>query len=355
MTTTNLTPPTESDLAFQSEMLQQVSQTYAMTIPLLPVRLQHVVTNSYLLCRIADSIEDDRDMVLADKEKYLNQFSAIVAAEQPAEPFASNLASALGSGIPENVRSLVLNSEQVIRITLSFDSRQRKALARCIRIMSTGMLEFQQYEGIRGLDDLPQLERYCYFVAGVVGEMLAELFCAYSTEIDKHSAQMQALSVSCGKGVQMTNIIKDIWDDRREGMCWLPRDLFLESGFDLIDLTAGQANTGFLDGLVKLIAVARHHLLKGLGFALAIPSSEYRIRRQIVSSLGLSALALRKVYFSESFVRGEEIELSKSSVRIVIGLLNLLARSDFALKTIFYFLTRPLPDVDSPKISSTIQ
>ncbi len=355
MNTTNSTTPTESDLAFQTEMLQQVSQTYAMTIPLLPVQLQHVVTNGYLLCRIADSIEDDRDMILSDKEKYLNQFAAIVAAEQPAEPFGSNLASSLGPSIPEKVRNLVLNSVQVIRVTRSFDSRQRKALARCIRIMSTGMLEFQRYEGIRGLDDLPQLERYCYFVAGVVGEMLAELFCAYSTEIDKRSAEMQVWSVSCGKGVQMTNIIKDIWDDRREGMCWLPRDLFLESGFDLTDLAAGQANPGFFEGLVKLIAVARHHLLKGLGFALAIPSSEYRIRRQIVSSLGLSALVLRKVYYSESFVAGEEIKLSKSSVRIVIGLLNLLARSDLALKTIFYFLTRPLPKADSLKNSSTIK
>ncbi|MDE0309359.1 MAG: squalene/phytoene synthase family protein [Acidiferrobacterales bacterium] len=355
MSTTGTTTRSDADLAFQTEILQQVSQTYAMTIPLLPPQLRHAVTNGYLLCRIADSIEDDPDMALADKENYLHQFAAIVAAEKPAGPFAGRLAAQLGPTTPESVRRLVRNSEQVIRVTLSFESRQRKALERCIRVMSTGMLEFQQYENSQGLKDIAQLERYCYFVAGVVGEMLAELFCAYSTEIDKRSEQLQVRSVSCGKGVQLTNIIKDIWDDQREGMCWLPRDLFLESGFDLNDLAVGQANPGFSDGLVKLIAVARNHLLEGLGFALAIPSSEYRIRRQIVSSLGLSALMLRKVYFSETFDRGEEISLSKTSVRNVVGLLNLLARSDVALRTIFFLLTRPLPKVNSPQTASEQQ
>lgn len=334
----------ESDLRFQSEMLQKVSQTYAMTIPMLPVRLQDVVVNGYLLCRIADSIEDDRDMSLQDKEKYLARFSAIVAGELASEPFASDLASKLGPTIPDIERDLVSKTEQVIRVTLSFGTRQRDAMARCIRTMSEGMIEFQQYQGVRGLNDLPHLDRYCYFVAGVVGEMLSELFCAYSSEVDRNHSEIRRWSVICGKGVQLTNIIKDIWDDRRKGMCWLPRDLFLESGFDLCDLSADQSNPGFGEGLLEMIAIAKYHLNKGLEFALAIPSNETRIRRHIVSSLGLSVLVLRKIHFSESFTRGQDIKLSKLTVMITIGILNLLVRSDFALKAFYFMLTRPLPN-----------
>ena len=56
--------------------------------------------------------------------------------------------------------------------------------------------------------------------------MLTELFCDYSAEIDRHRKKLLQLAVSFGQGLQMTNILKDIWDDRARGACWLPRDVF---------------------------------------------------------------------------------------------------------------------------------
>ena len=99
--------------------------------------------------------------------------------------------------------------------------------------MSRGMAEFQREGNPDGLHDLPHLDRYCYHVAGVVGEMLTELFCDYSPEINERREDLLALSVSFGQGLQMTNILKDVWDDRRRGACWLPRDVFLRAGFEL--------------------------------------------------------------------------------------------------------------------------
>ena len=45
-----------SDDDFQSDMLEQVSRTFALTIPQLPPTLRRVVANAYLLCRIVDTI-----------------------------------------------------------------------------------------------------------------------------------------------------------------------------------------------------------------------------------------------------------------------------------------------------------
>ncbi|MFU8831083.1 MAG: squalene/phytoene synthase family protein, partial [Wenzhouxiangella sp.] len=44
---------------FQDRILPGVSRTFALTIPCLPEPLKIAVTNAYLLCRIADTIEDD--------------------------------------------------------------------------------------------------------------------------------------------------------------------------------------------------------------------------------------------------------------------------------------------------------
>ena len=46
-------------LTYQSEALPGVSRTFALTIPQLPEPLRHAVGNNYLLCRIADTIEDE--------------------------------------------------------------------------------------------------------------------------------------------------------------------------------------------------------------------------------------------------------------------------------------------------------
>ncbi|NET50636.1 MAG: squalene/phytoene synthase family protein, partial [Merismopedia sp. SIO2A8] len=38
------------------------------------------------------------------------------------------------------------------------------------------------------------MNRYCYYVAGVVGEMLTELFCDYSDKIAPRRAPMMELA-----------------------------------------------------------------------------------------------------------------------------------------------------------------
>jgi len=47
-----------TDEGYQDRILPHVSRTFALTIPQLPPRLRIAVTNAYLLCRIADTIED---------------------------------------------------------------------------------------------------------------------------------------------------------------------------------------------------------------------------------------------------------------------------------------------------------
>jgi len=48
-----------SDEVYQEQILPHVSRTFALTIPQLPPGLRTAVTSAYLLCRIADTIEDE--------------------------------------------------------------------------------------------------------------------------------------------------------------------------------------------------------------------------------------------------------------------------------------------------------
>ena len=332
-----------ADLAWQCEILQDVSRTFALTIPQLPPGLRDVVGNAYLLCRIADTIEDEPDLSADEKREFSEQFIRVVAGEEPPDPFAEQLAPRLSDNMLPAERQLVANTPRVLRITQGFSDRQRAALVRCVRIMSRGMAEFQQSPGLKGLDDLPHLDRYCYHVAGVVGEMLTELFCDYSAEIERHRKKLLQLAVSFGQGLQMTNILKDIWDDRARGACWLPRDVFRQSGFDLHSLGADRTNPAFRTALSQLIGLARMHLGNALAFTLLIPGRETGIRRFCLWALGMAVLTLRRIHTHADFTSGQQVKISRRSVWATVIVTSLAARSDVALKALFARFTRKLP------------
>src|SRR6202034_408428 len=68
------------DEGYQDRILPHVSRTFALTIPQLPPRLGIAVTNAYLLCRIADTIEDEPALSPAETLAFLDRFKAVVAA-----------------------------------------------------------------------------------------------------------------------------------------------------------------------------------------------------------------------------------------------------------------------------------
>jgi farnesyl-diphosphate farnesyltransferase len=341
------TAVTAADEAYQDRILQGVSRTFALTIPQLPPALCRVVGNAYLLCRIADTIEDDKLMPAEDKRRFSDRFIRVVAGEEPAGPFAADLAPRLSSA-SDDERDLIANTESVIRMTHSFNARQRAALERCIRIMADGMARYQQSDVRFGLEDMPAMDRYCYYVAGVVGEMLTELFCDYSPEIDRHRDELWRLAVSFGQGLQMTNILKDIWDDQGRGMCWLPRDVFEKHGADLRTLQPGQGGAGFEQGLAELIGVARGHLANALRYTLLIPAHETGIRRFCLWALGMAVLTLRRINAHRAFRSGREVKISRRSVRATIIFTNLLTRSDRLLELLFRIAAHGLPEEPLP-------
>ncbi len=327
---------TEECIAFQDRFLEDVSRTFALTIPQLPTPLYIAVGNAYLLCRIADTIEDEPSLSVQQKSRFAEWFCAVVKGDKEAQEFASELVRELSPATSKGEKELIASTEQVVLITHSFPIPQRRALERCVEIMTEGMGKFQELAGTGGLKDMLELDHYCYVVAGVVGEMLTELFCDYSPEIAKKNEEMLALAIQFGQGLQMTNILKDMHDDRRRGVCWLPRDVFQKYGIDLE--TINLAESGPRAGILDLVAIAYQHLNAALRYVLIIPSSETGIRRHCLSALGMAVLTLRRIYHNPEFTHGDEVKISRRSVKFILLVTNVLVRSNLGLKLLFAVL-----------------
>ncbi len=336
-----------NSLQYQEHILPGVSRTFALTIPQLPPRIQVVVANAYLLCRIADTIEDDVDLSAEQKTHFHQQFIEVVAGKAPAQTFAQNLTPQLSEQTIPAEKDLVSNTALVIEVTHSFNRQQQDILQRCITVMCQGMPQFVRDATMRGLGTIEDLNRYCYYVAGVVGEMLTALFCDYSSKIAHKGETLKWLAISFGQGLQMTNILKDVWDDRKRGVCWLPRDAFSKNGEASFshsdDITQTLSNQEFADGMRELLAVAHAHLRNALSYTLLIPREEVGIRRFCLRALGMAILTLRNINRNLNFSAKEQVKISRRTVKATVLFTNLFAKCDRTLIRLFDMAAKSVP------------
>jgi farnesyl-diphosphate farnesyltransferase len=332
-----------SDEGYQDRILPHVSRTFALTIPQLPPALCTPVTSAYLLCRIADTIEDEPALSAAETLGFLRRFSAAVAGVGESASLARDLEHRLSDRTLPTERDLVSNMDRVIRVASNLGQTKQAAIQRCVELMCYGMPRFQFNASLRGLARSSDLDDYCYYVAGVVGEMLTDLFCDYSQDIARRRSALSALAASFAQGLQMTNILKDIWEDRTRGACWLPQDVFTRYGVDLALLSPESKDTRFSAGISELVGVAHAHLRNALDYTLLIPAKEKGIRRFCLWAIGLAVMTLRKIAHNPEFSAGAQVKVTRSTVRATLLLTNMAIGNDWLLRRLFAMAARGLP------------
>jgi farnesyl-diphosphate farnesyltransferase len=332
-----------SDEVYQDQILPHVSRTFALTIPQLPERLRTAVTCAYLLCRIADTIEDEPALSPPETLAFLQRFSAILVGQGNPAQLAAEIAARLSDRTLPSERDLVHNMARVVAVLTQLNAPQRAAIQRCVELMCQGMPRFQFSASLRGLARSSDLDDYCYYVAGVVGEMLTDLFCDYSPQIARERAALAALAASFAEGLQMTNILKDVWEDRARGACWLPQEVFTRYGVDLSVSSSEPFDPRFAAGFRELVGVAHAHLRNALDYTLLIPGKETGIRRFCLWAIGLAVLTLRKIERNPRFTAGAQVKVTRSAVAMTRLLTHVAGRSDWMLRLLFAQAARGLP------------
>jgi len=332
-----------SDEVYQDQILPYVSRTFALTIPELPPALRTSVTCAYLLCRIADTIEDEPALSPPETLDFLQRFSAVLAGRGDPGQLAREIEQRLSERTLPTERDLVSNMQRVIRVMAALRAPQRAAIQRCVALMCYGMPRFQFTASLKGLARSSDLDDYCYYVAGVVGEMLTELFCDYSAEIARNRAALSAIAASFAQGLQMTNILKDVWEDRSRGACWLPQEVFTRYGVDLGQLSSEPFDPRFGAGFRELLGIAHAHLRNALDYTLLIPGRETGIRRFCLWAIGLAVLTLRKIDHNPRFTAGVQVKVTRSAVAMTRILTNAAVRRDAVLRLLFATAAHGLP------------
>ncbi|MEL7059429.1 MAG: squalene/phytoene synthase family protein [Acidobacteriota bacterium] len=219
-------------MADLDDLLRKTSRTFALSIPLLPEPTRRQVTLAYLLFRIADTFEDATAWGKAKRRRALHDFCALLEAD-PASPDAEHLRDLSGAWSAEapidhaGYRELVVETPAVIAAYRELEPAARLEIGAHTCRTARGMAEYVERtaDGELELRDLQDLRDYCYVVAGIVGEMLTELFLLGRPQLAPAAEALRARSRRAGEAQQLVNILKDSAFDATEGRTYLPPDL----------------------------------------------------------------------------------------------------------------------------------
>ena len=309
-----------NDLAYQKAILSSVSRTFALTIPLLPATIEKVVGNTYLLCRIVDTIEDAAELNPQTKQKLSQFFLDAVLGKMPVEFFVEPSLKALNDYGNQDELDLIAHTPTVLRILHTCSQDDRAAVGRCVSIMSEGMSYFHGKQTQAGLQNLQEFEKYCYVVAGVVGELLTTIFSNHSAEFAKRIKGHEELAIAFGQALQMTNILKDSPEDRARGVSWKPAGMNQE----------------------QLLKIAYEKLQDSLNYILLIPKGDLGIRRFCFLAFGLAVMTLSKIAKQKEFSDKAEVKLSRGTVMTFYGFTKFAVTSDVLMKVFFNQFSKSL-------------
>ena len=126
------------------------------------------------------------------------------------------------------------------------------------------------------LHSTAQLDEYCYFVAGCVGEFFADISIAHTPALAHWDAnEMRTLGVRFGKALQMTNILRDLPRDLRNGRCYLPKSALECTGLTPIELLDPAHGSNARPALIWGIRKTLDHFDAAERYIIAIPPPEF--------------------------------------------------------------------------------
>jgi len=191
------------------KMLKETSRTFYIPITLLGSTLRKTVGSAYLCMRAIDEIEDHPSLDKKHKVNLLRQTSDMLYEKTFDEKRYSTMIEPFKDILPEvSVRLgdwLCVCPTDIVNKVMESTGKMAKGMAKWVE------RDFQ----VRTKEDL---DEYTYYVAGLVGEMLSDIWHWHDGTKTDH-----VLAVGYGRGLQAVNILRNEEEDYEErGVNFVP-------------------------------------------------------------------------------------------------------------------------------------
>jgi farnesyl-diphosphate farnesyltransferase len=349
-------------------VLRSVARSFYLTLAVVPSDVRTQVGVAYLLARAADTITDTDLIERSQRLQHLTRFREWVMDPLRREDALREVQAALlvhlddprsGFEIRPGERTLLAHLVECGPLLRSFAPADRALISQVVGTLAHGMqkdltrfpgytipsgggpppVAFSGATGTRtppaptqplvALTTLADLDQYTYDAAGCVGDFWTRLMCAHRAALRAWDVEaMATVGIRFGKGLQLTNVLRDLAADLRRGRCYIPTALLEPAGLKPADLLDPAALPKFRPVLTKLLRIAMGHLDQGWLYTMAIPRREVRLRLACAWPILFAVKTLQRVSVSPSLLDpGVTLKMTRGEVYRIMALTGAIVGS----------------------------
>ncbi|WP_434522377.1 phytoene/squalene synthase family protein [Halorubrum sp. AS12] len=228
--------PGEADLAWCHEAVQGVSRTFALTVDVLEEPMASQICVGYLLCRVADTVEDAGHIPPEAQSDVLRTYRRAIDPDD--ETDIGEFREAVDEWLPaerDDDWTVVAEAPTIAATFEELDPEAQEAIVPPVLEMVDGMAMFVDRHATEGglrIDDRDELEQYCYYAAGTVGNLITNLLTRGDIG-EERAEQLRETAEEFGLLLQLVNVSKDVYDDyTEENNVYLPAEWLEAEGVD---------------------------------------------------------------------------------------------------------------------------
>ena len=305
-------------------MLERVSRTFSFTINVLEKKIREPVMLGYLFCRIADTFEDTDKADPSTRKILLLDYYKLFEKDGYDKSILEKIKGNIPFFDPDIDEEFLASYPEIpLKAYQKLPKDIREIIKDTVLEMIYGMVEtIDKSEEVKriGTETISDLNMYCYYVAGTVGRMLTRIFEKYSPWINNNKFQKLTIDMEAfGKGLQLTNIIKDSIIDIKRNVSFIPRDLAYKHGVPIECFYEKQYREQANEVMNKLIIKAIENLNCALRYTISIPKAEPRIRLFCLWPIFLAMKTFKKaIDTSDLFNPDNPVKISRQEVKQIL-------------------------------------
>ena len=293
---------------FYQSHLDRVSRSFAFCIRQLPDPLRDWIALSYLLCRIVDTIEDS---AWATDDSQFSAFQAFDSALKDSAYISQffQTVQIAPEGLPSGELALLADAREILTDYHQLPLPVHEIIRDLVLSMSQGMQHFckQRRDGSLRLSTMGEVNQYCFFVAGIVGELLANLVSKVEPKFALSKVNVLRAH-HFGLFLQKVNLLKDQVGDEKVGRHLIPSRELVEDS-------------------------SQENAEQALGFLLEVPKEQIEFRRFCAWSLflGLQALNVAR----DSLLRKRVLKVPRTQMQEMLEEVEVALADDHRLRSLF--------------------
>lgn len=189
-------------------MLKETSRTFFIPINFLEPTLKKAVASAYLCMRAIDEIEDHPELEDGAKQILLLEISKMLKTTFDRDAYQALISPYLHLLPPVSQRL----ADWISVCPPEIVEKVKDSTA----VMSAGMAKWVEKKWV--IETKEDLDDYTYYVAGLVGTMLSDLWKWYdNTDTDPE------LAIGFGRGLQAVNMLRNFDEDLERGVSFVPK------------------------------------------------------------------------------------------------------------------------------------